>query len=101
MKDLDVGADTMGSDGMSQAQLKSPDDVHAYVSELSSRRVEEDRSVKAWRTARRLTWIVLLASFFVIYYVVSTVSEMLSLPQTTVSAPIKGSDSSPPPPSIR
>jgi hypothetical protein len=98
MKDLHVGGDTAGKDGVSPAQLRSPDDVHAYVSELSSRRVEEDRSVKAWRAARRLTWIVLLASFFVIYYIVSTVSEMLSLPQTTVSTPVKGSDSSPPPP---
>ena len=78
---------------MSQTLLRTRDDVHAYVRELSARHAEDDRLVKAWQVARRMTWIVLLAGSFMLYYLTFAINETLSLPQLWVSAPVSAASS--------
>ena len=82
---------------MSQTLFRTREDVRAYVRGLSARRAEDDRSVKAWQAARRLTWIVLLAGSFMLYYFIFTINETLSLPQLWVSAPVSAASSKVPP----
>jgi len=65
---------------MADVQLKTPDDVHAYVQSLAGRRVEDDPSVKAWRLAKQTSYLYVLVVFFLLYFLVDVINETLSLP---------------------
>jgi hypothetical protein len=83
---------------MNQAPRMTAEDIRAYRRELSARRIEDDPAVKGWDAARRLTWVALLASSFLIYYLVSTINEALTLPQLMVSVPANRIGPGPRPP---
>jgi hypothetical protein len=74
---------------MTGVQLKTPDDVHAYVQSLGRRRVDDDPSVKAWRLAKQSTYLYVLVACFLIYFLVDAINEALSLPALNFAVVVK------------
>lgn len=64
---------------MSQTELKSLDDVRRHNQELASRRPEDDRVMHWAQVAKRITWMILLAAAFLIYYLLDKMQEAVSL----------------------
>ncbi len=61
------------------ADPKTQEQFHRYMLELSQRRVEDDPRVKSLRTAKRVTWMLLLACAFLFFYLLDKMVEALSL----------------------
>jgi hypothetical protein len=74
---------------MVDVQLKTPEDVHAYVQSLGQRRVEDDPSVKAWRIAKQTTYLYVLVASFLVYFLIDAINEALSLPAVNFAVVIK------------
>ena len=64
---------------MSQAEIKSLDDVRRHSQELAVQRAGDDRALHWGKTARRITWMVLVAGAFLSYYLLDKLEEALSL----------------------
>lgn len=64
---------------MSGSDPKALEDFHGYMRELSARRVEDNPTVKRWHIAKRIMWMILLATAFLFYYLIDKLSEALSL----------------------
>ncbi len=70
---------------MAQVEFRSPEDVDRYVQELSGRKVEDAPKLRLWRIAERLAWALLLATAFLVYYLLDLTNEALSLPHVGVN----------------
>ena len=55
------------------------EDLKSYNQELASRKPEDDPRVKRLQTAKRITWMVLLAAAFLAFYLLDKLSEALNL----------------------
>ena len=64
---------------MSQAEIKSLADVRRQSQELAPQRTGDDRALRWGKTARRITWMVLVAGAFLSYYLLDKLEEALSL----------------------
>jgi hypothetical protein len=53
---------------MDPVALRSLEDVRQYSQALAVRRVEDDPRVRALESARRMTWLMMLAGAFLFYY---------------------------------
>jgi hypothetical protein len=51
--------------------------MHQYSQALAVRRVEDDPVVRALESARRMTWLALLAGAFLFYYLQVKLQEAL------------------------
>lgn len=47
--------------------------------EATQRRVEDDPAVQRWHVAKRITWMLVLAEAFLIYYLLDKLQEALSI----------------------
>jgi hypothetical protein len=64
---------------VSQTELKSPDEVRRYNQELAARRAEDDLPPRWTQIAKRITLIILLGGAILIYYLLETMQEAVSL----------------------
>ncbi|HSC95063.1 MAG TPA: hypothetical protein VLC73_08840 [Burkholderiales bacterium] len=64
---------------MSQAEIKSLDDVRRHSQELAPQRAGDDRAPRWGKIAKRITWMVLIAGAFLAYYLLDKLEEALSL----------------------
>ncbi len=66
---------------MSQTELKSLDDARRYNQELAAqvRRAEDELPPRWAQIAKRITLVILLAGAFLIYYLLDTMQQAVSL----------------------
>ena len=64
---------------MSAQELKSLEEVRGHFRNLNSRRPKDDIRLQGWQVAKRITWMLLLAESFLIYYLLDKLLEALSL----------------------
>jgi hypothetical protein len=64
---------------VSQAEIKSLDDVRRHSQELAPQRAGDDRALRWGKIAKRITWLVLIAGAFLAYYLLDKLEEALSL----------------------
>ena len=64
---------------MSQAEIKSFDDVRRHSQELAVQRAGDDRAQRWGKIAKRITWMVLAACAFLAYYLLDKLEDALSL----------------------
>jgi len=67
--------------------LKTREDIHAYVREMSVRRPREAPSVRRWIRAKHFTLVALLAFGIIQYYMLDVMLEIVSLPSPTFFVP--------------
>jgi hypothetical protein len=70
---------------MAQVDFRSSEDIYRYVQDLSGRKVEDSPKVRLWRIAERITWALLLATAFLVYYLLDLTNEALSMPHVGVN----------------
>ena len=68
--------------------LKTREDIHAYVREVSARKAADQPSVRRWLTAKKVTLGALLGFGLIQYYVVDVMLEIVSLRSTTFFVPV-------------
>lgn len=66
---------------MSETELKSIADARRHSQELAAQRAGDDRALRWGKTAKRITWMVLVAGAFLAYYLLDKLAEALSLLQ--------------------
>ena len=65
---------------MTQDELRLLSEFHQQAVEIAAtKRLEDDPRHQAWCTARRITWMVLLAAAFLFFYLISRMHEALTL----------------------
>jgi hypothetical protein len=64
---------------MGESGFRSIDELRRYNRALAQKRVEDDPVTRAWYTAKRVTWMLVLAASFLIYYLLLKMLEALSL----------------------
>ena len=64
---------------MAEREIGSPDDLRRHFQQLAPRREEGDPVLRRWHVAKRITWMLLLAATFLLYYLVSKLLEALTL----------------------
>jgi hypothetical protein len=64
---------------VSQADIKSLDDARRHSQELAAQRAGDDRARRWGKTAKRITWMVLIAGAFLAYYLLGKLEEALLL----------------------
>ncbi len=69
-----------------EVSIKSLEDARRYREELAARKPEDDPKVRIWRVYKRYILLVLVAVFFLMYYLISVNIEVLSLPELNVTA---------------
>jgi hypothetical protein len=72
---------------LSGRKLRTREDVHHYVEEVSTRKPEESRWVRFWREAKDVTWLVLLAFAFLQYYFTDVMTQVFTLQQVKFFVP--------------
>jgi hypothetical protein len=61
------------------APFKSLEDLHKHTHELATRKVEDNPVVRKLQIAKRITWVCLIATAFLFYYLMDKMQEALSL----------------------
>ena len=69
--------------------LKTREDIHAYVREVSSRKATDKPSVRRWLTVKKTTLVALLAFAVIQYYMLDVMLEILSMRTTTFFVPAR------------
>ena len=64
---------------MSQNQLRSLADQHRYRQDLASKTAADDPVSRKWQVAMRVTWSILLAGAFLVFYLTDRLNEALSI----------------------
>ena len=64
---------------MSQNQLRSLADQHWYRQDLAGKTAADDPVLRKWRVAKRVTWSILLAGAFLMFYLMDKLNEALSI----------------------
>lgn len=64
---------------MSETELKSFADVRRHSQELAARRAGDERALRRGKIAKRITWMVLIAGAFLVYYLFDKLEQALSL----------------------
>jgi hypothetical protein len=64
---------------MPAKELNTLEDLRRHFRNLNSRRPEDDISFQWWQVAKRITWMLLLAESFLIYYLLDKLLEALAL----------------------
>lgn len=64
---------------MNAGEAKLIEHVRRYNQELAARRVEDDPVVRKLHVAKRITWMISLASAFLFYYLIDKMQEALSI----------------------
>jgi hypothetical protein len=64
---------------MPEEEIRSPEDLRRHFRNLNLRRPEDDISLQRWQVAKRITWMLLLAESFLIYYLLDKLLEALAL----------------------
>lgn len=59
---------------------KTRENVHAYVQAIANRHIENERSVRAWRFAKRVMYLSALIGAYLFYYFIDKLIEAMSLP---------------------
>ena len=67
-------------------EFKSPQDVRRYTEEISARKGEDDRRVRFWHVAKRVTLTLVLAASLLIYYLLVAMGQIMTLPQIVFPA---------------
>jgi hypothetical protein len=65
--------------GMDQVELKSLAELKSYNQELAGKKPEDNPAVQKLHTAKRITWVLLLAASFLAFYLLDKLSEALSI----------------------
>jgi hypothetical protein len=60
-------------------EIHSRDDAHHLVEQIAARKIDNNPAVKAWRTAKASTWLLLLAGAFLLFYLISVLKEVFRL----------------------
>ena len=60
-------------------EIHSRDDAHLLVEQVAARKIENNPAVKAWRTAKDSTWLLLLVGAFLLFYLISVLKEVFRL----------------------
>lgn len=64
---------------MSQNQLTSLADQHRHSQDPAGNQAKDDPVVQKWRVAKRVTWSILLAAAFLVFYLMDKLNEALSI----------------------
>jgi hypothetical protein len=64
---------------MDMAEFKLREDFFGLPVRASGRGAENNRLIRAWQTAKRITLMLLLAGAFMFYYVLDKMSQALSV----------------------
>lgn len=72
---------------MSGLVLHTPAEAHAYCSSLRWPDPRQDPHVRAWLSAKRCTWLVLLFVTFMQYYLLDAMTEAVTLKSVVFIAP--------------
>jgi hypothetical protein len=64
---------------VSETDLKSLEDARRQLREREDQRARDDRVQRWTQVAKRITWMVLIAAAFLVYYLFDKLSEALSL----------------------
>jgi hypothetical protein len=72
---------------LSGRTLRTREDIQAYVSEMSARKVADEPAVRGWVRAKKITLIALFAFGVVQYYILDVMLEIVSMRTTTYFVP--------------
>jgi len=64
---------------VSETELKSFADVRRHSQELAAQRAGDERAPRWGKIAKRITWMVLIAGAFLVYYLFDKLEQALSL----------------------
>ena len=53
--------------------------LRQYCEALATRKVEDNPAVRAWRSAKQLAWLTMLAGAFLCYHLMSKLQEALNM----------------------
>ena len=54
-------------------------DQARHSQDLADNKAKDDRVVQRWRAAKRITWSILLAGSFLVFYMMDKLNEALSI----------------------
>ena len=64
---------------MTQNQLESLADQRQYRQGLARKKADDDLVLRKWQVAKRITWMILLAGAFLVFYLMDKLNEALSI----------------------
>ena len=62
-----------------QNQLESLADQGHYRQGLAGKKADDDLVLRKWQVAKRITWLILLAGAFLVFYLMDKLNEALSI----------------------
>jgi hypothetical protein len=69
-----------------ERQFHSIEEIRSYIQEEVERQLAlQQKKVERWRSAKKCTWLALLAAGFVQYYLINIMYETLTLPNSGVN----------------
>ena len=70
-------------------KLKSLQDARSYIRNRAAREAAEDRRVKFWRIAERMTLVLVLAASFFNFYMLAVIEKIITLPHLEIPAVLR------------
>ena len=68
-------------------KFKSLQDARSYIRNRAAREAAEDRRVKFWRIAERMTLVLVLAASFFNFYMLAVIEKIITLPHLEIPLP--------------
>jgi hypothetical protein len=77
-----------GLEQLSGRTIRTREDVREVLKEISARKAGDDPSVQRWKTAKRVTLLVVLSAAFLQYYFLDVALQIMSLREMTYFVPV-------------
>ena len=81
-------------------KIRSREDVHKFLSELSAQNPEATPVARLLRSLKQGTWLALLAAAYLQYYFLTVMNEIETMPEIRVNLPMLQNQGKLPPPRI-